>query len=100
MAAAAFPPPVPDASPDPAETYSEALSRIADLQARYRLSYLFITHDLQVVRAITDRVLVMQAGEIVEEGETGRVLDAPEHPYTKALIAAAPAIPADWRQHG
>ncbi len=75
------------------------LDLLAELQGQYGLSYLFITHDLHVVRAITDRVLVMKAGEVVEEGSTEAVLAAPRHPYTKDLIAAAPAIPAIWRAH-
>jgi len=72
------------------------LDLLADLRARHGLAYLFIAHDLTVVRAITERVLVMRAGEIVEEGPTERVLSAPDHPYTRALIDAAPAIPEDW----
>jgi peptide/nickel transport system ATP-binding protein len=75
------------------------LDLLADLQARYRLSYLFITHDLHVVRAVTDRVMVMQAGEIVEAGATQDVLARPAHPYTRALVEAAPAIPPEWRHH-
>jgi microcin C transport system ATP-binding protein len=62
---------------------------LRDLQARHGLAYLFISHDLRVVRALSDEVAVMRAGRIVELGPAGRVFDAPQEAYTRTLIAAA-----------
>ncbi|WP_322037622.1 ATP-binding cassette domain-containing protein, partial [Burkholderia cepacia] len=67
----------------------QVLALLTSLQARYRLSYLFITHDLAVMRAMAHRVIVMQAGRIVEEGDTLQVLNSPSHPYTRALLASS-----------
>ncbi|MFM9881878.1 MAG: dipeptide ABC transporter ATP-binding protein [Burkholderiales bacterium] len=69
---------------------AQILALLADIQKRLKLALLFITHDLRVAAGICDRILVMSAGRIVEQGETRRVFESPSHPYTKALLAAAP----------
>ncbi len=77
---------------------AQILDLLADLSDRLTLSYLFISHDLSVVRAVTDRVMVMQAGRIVEAGITEEVFQNPAHPYTKTLIEAAPDVEAALRR--
>jgi len=71
---------------------AQVLDLFADLNQRLGIAYLFITHDLTVARAITDEVMVMHDGEIVEEGATGRVLDHPESEAARDLVAAAPDL--------
>jgi microcin C transport system ATP-binding protein len=69
---------------------AQILQLLKDTQTRLGMSVLFITHDLGIVRKLADRVCVMQKGKIVEQGEVERVFTAPEHPYTRALLAAEP----------
>jgi microcin C transport system ATP-binding protein len=69
---------------------AQILKLLKELQTRLGMAMLFITHDLGIVRKIADRVCVMSNGKIVEQGEVERVFTAPEHPYTKALLAAEP----------
>ncbi len=76
---------------------AQIVELLRELQARYGLAYLFISHDLRVVRAMAHEILVMKDGQIVESGTADKVLNAPEHPYTRALMAAAfdlAAVPA------
>lgn len=72
---------------------AQILDLLADLCKAYDLTYLFISHDLSVVRTITDRVLVMKSGKIVEEGATASVFENPSHPYTQKLLSAVPVLP-------
>jgi microcin C transport system ATP-binding protein len=69
---------------------AQILKLLKDLQARMGMAMLFITHDLGIVKKIADRVCVMQAGKIVEQGPVDEIFSAPKHPYTRALLAAEP----------
>jgi ABC-type glutathione transport system ATPase component len=69
---------------------AQVLNLLNQLQRDMNLSLLFISHDLTVVRHVSHRTIVLYRGEIVEEGEAAAIHDAPRHPYTKALVAAAP----------
>ncbi len=69
---------------------AQVLNLLVDLRQAYGLSYLFISHDLSVVRYISDRVLVMNEGQIVESGRPDDIWQAPQHPYTRSLIDAVP----------
>lgn len=69
---------------------AQILNLLRELRDDLGLAYLFITHDLAVIRQVTDRVYVLRQGVVVEEGPTPRVLDAPEHEYTRQLIASIP----------
>jgi microcin C transport system ATP-binding protein len=70
----------------------QIIELLRELQQRYRLSYLFISHDLAVVRAMSHRVMVMQAGKVVEQAAAEQLFNRPEHPYTQRLLQAA-ALP-------
>jgi microcin C transport system ATP-binding protein len=67
----------------------QILDVLQQLQRNKGLSFLLITHDVDVIRAMAHHVLVMKAGDVVEAGEVDQVLDQPQHPYTRALVAAA-----------
>ena len=71
---------------------SQILNLLSDLKEKEKLTYLFISHDLSVVRHISDRIGVMYLGQIVELGENKRIFSNPRHPYTIALMSAAPTL--------
>jgi peptide/nickel transport system ATP-binding protein len=79
-------------------TQAQILRLIRDLQAQNQMGVLFITHDFGVVAEIAHRVVVMQGGKLVEEGPVSDIINAPQHPYTRALIAAVPKLQPQRRE--
>jgi peptide/nickel transport system ATP-binding protein len=77
---------------------AQVLELLRDLQRQYGLAMLFISHDLAVVGQVASRVAVMRAGQVVETGPSVRLLTAPEHPYTRSLLAAVPTLRTDRSQ--
>ena len=77
-------------------TQAQVINLLRDLQQRFGIAYLFVGHDLSVVYQISDRIAVMQEGEIVEIGTAEQVYFRPQHPYTKALLASV--LSADPRK--
>jgi len=71
---------------------AQILNLLSELQEDLGLTYLFITHDLSVVRYLADEVAVMYLGQIVEQGGTERIFEDPQHPYTRGLLAAVPSV--------
>jgi oligopeptide/dipeptide ABC transporter ATP-binding protein len=71
-------------------TQAQVLNLLADLRDELGLSYLFIAHDMAVVRMLAQRVIVLYRGQIMEEGDTREVMDGAQHPFTQALLAASP----------
>ncbi|MBR3873529.1 MAG: ATP-binding cassette domain-containing protein [Clostridia bacterium] len=76
----------------------QVLGLLEDLQAEYHMSYLFVAHDLSAVRHISDRVVVMYVGKVVEIAETDELFENPKHPYTEALLASVPKLIASKNQ--
>ena len=78
---------------------AQILNLLVTLQDDLDLTYLFISHDLGVVRHMSTRIVVMYLGRVVEEAATGELFDEPLHPYTQALLAAVPSVDADESRH-
>jgi oligopeptide/dipeptide ABC transporter ATP-binding protein len=79
---------------------AQIVNLLLDLRAERSLTYLFIAHDLGLVRSLAERIAVLYLGRIVEIGRAAEVLESPSHPYTRALLAAAPASPAEEAARG
>ncbi|MCT9934577.1 ABC transporter ATP-binding protein [Planotetraspora sp. A-T 1434] len=81
-----------------ASIQAQVLDVLADVQERLGVAYVFVSHDLAVIRRLSHRVMVMKDGRVVESGEMEKVFDHPEHPYTKALIDAVPRFASRFRR--
>jgi microcin C transport system ATP-binding protein len=67
----------------------QVIELLVNLQRQHKISYLFISHDLKVIRAISHRIIVMHHGKFVEQGETEQLFNHPQHPYTQSLLQAS-----------
>jgi len=76
---------------------AQVINLLLDLKAEFGLTYVFISHDLNVVRYVSDRVMVMYLGQIAEVGPSDALYDAPAHPYTRALLSSMPSMDPDQR---
>jgi peptide/nickel transport system ATP-binding protein len=76
---------------------AQVLNLLLDLKEEFGLTYVFISHDLNVVRYMSDRVMVMYLGQVVEVGEAETLFEAPRHPYTRALLSSIPSMDPDRR---
>jgi peptide/nickel transport system ATP-binding protein len=76
---------------------AQVLNLLIDLKRRFNLTYVFISHDLNVVQFVSDRVMVMYLGKVVEIGPVDEVYGHPRHPYTRALLSAMPSMDPDHR---
>jgi peptide/nickel transport system ATP-binding protein len=76
---------------------AQVLNLLLDLKEEFGLTYVFISHDLNVVRYMSDRVMVMYLGQVVEVGEAETLFEAPRHPYTRALLSSIPSMDPDCR---
>lgn len=77
---------------------AQILNLLQDLQKEFGLTYLFITHDMSVVKHISDDIAVMYLGQLIETGKTKDVFDHPSHPYTQALMSAIPSVKLGGRK--
>jgi peptide/nickel transport system ATP-binding protein len=75
---------------------AQILNLLTEVRRELKVSYLFITHDLAVVRQVAERVYVLRQGLVVEEGQTGTVLDSPQHWYTRMLVDSIPSSDEAW----
>ncbi len=73
---------------------AQIVNLLKQLQREFQLTYLFISHSMPIVRYLADRIAVMQRGELVEAGDTEQIVTAPQHPYTRTLLAATPEMAA------
>ena len=76
---------------------AQVINLLLDLKTEFGLTYVFISHDLNVVRYVSDRVMVMYLGQVAEIGPSGALYEQPLHPYTRALLSSIPAMDPDHR---